>query len=74
MGVWPAPRRRFIVEFGESVHLELPDELKGRARQEAAQAQLAQALRSRVESTLANTDLRLPEDDGGRARTPKEES
>ncbi|WP_269078816.1 lysophospholipid acyltransferase family protein [Demequina globuliformis] len=73
VGVWPGPRRRFVVEFGQPLQLDLPDSLKGRARQEAAQAQLAQALRERVELTLATTDLRLPNDDGDRARHQEEE-
>lgn len=61
-GVWPRPGRRILVEFGEPFMLSLPDELRGRARQEAAQAQLAQALRERIDATLATTDLTLPDD------------
>ncbi|WP_236683795.1 lysophospholipid acyltransferase family protein [Demequina flava] len=73
VSVWPPPRRKFVVEFGEPISLDLSPDLKGRARQEAAQAQLAEALRGRVESTLATTDLRLPDDDGDRTHKPKED-
>ncbi|WP_062073217.1 lysophospholipid acyltransferase family protein [Demequina sediminicola] len=68
VSVWPKARRRIVVEFGTPVTLDLPASLKGRARQEAAQAQLAQALQQRVESTLSTTDLELPDDDGDRTR------
>ncbi|MDE0573140.1 1-acyl-sn-glycerol-3-phosphate acyltransferase [Demequina sp. B12] len=68
VSVWPAARRKFVVEFGQPITLALSDDLKGRKRQEAAQAQLAEALRKRVESTLATTDLELPDDDGDRKR------
>ncbi|WP_084102001.1 1-acyl-sn-glycerol-3-phosphate acyltransferase [Demequina sp. NBRC 110051] len=61
-GVWPRPGRRILVEFGEPFALDLPDGLRGRARQEAAQAQLAEALRERIDRTLATTDLTLPDD------------
>ncbi|WP_084103862.1 1-acyl-sn-glycerol-3-phosphate acyltransferase [Demequina sp. NBRC 110056] len=71
VGVWPAPRRRILVDFGEPVTLEPPADLRGRARQEWAAEAVAAALRSQVDATLATTDLELPVDDGGRA-TPEE--
>lgn len=66
VGVWPAPRRRILIEFGEPVHLTPPAQLKGRARQEWAAVAVTEALRKQVESTLAHTPLTLPSDDGAR--------
>lgn len=63
-GVWPRPGRRILVEFGEPISLDLDESLRGRARQEAAQHQLADALRERIDATLATTDLTLPADAG----------
>ncbi len=74
VGVWPAPRRRILVEFGVPVEVSPPDDMKGRARQEWAAGVVAEALRSQVESTLARTHLRLPEDDGGLAAIIREDS
>ena len=65
VGVWPAPRRRILIEFGEPVVITPPSDLKGRTRQEWAASAVTEALRGQVESTLAHTDLTLPEDDGG---------
>ncbi|WP_084129697.1 1-acyl-sn-glycerol-3-phosphate acyltransferase [Demequina sp. NBRC 110055] len=62
-GVWPRPGRRILVEFGEAFTLDLDASLKGRARQEAAQARLAEELRARIDATLATTDLTLPLDE-----------
>ena len=67
VSVWPAPRRRIVIDFGTARTLIPPAELTGRARQEWAQAAVAQALRTQVEATLAATDLELPADDGGRS-------
>ena len=66
VGVWPRPRRRIVIEFGEPIHVSPPDGLKGRARQEWAAVAVSEALRGQVESTLAQTDLELPADDGAR--------
>lgn len=69
VSVWPAPRRKILVEFGEPVMLTPPAALKGRARQEWAAMAVSEALRGQVESTLAHTPLALPEDDGARDLT-----
>lgn len=66
VGVWPKPRRRIVIEFGEPIQVTPPDDLKGRARQEWAAMAVSEALRGQVESTLAHTDLELPADDGAR--------
>ncbi|MFV0633656.1 lysophospholipid acyltransferase family protein [Demequina sp.] len=66
VGVWPRPRRRILVEFGEPVDIAPPAELRGRARQEWAAQAVASALRAQVDATLATTELELPADDGGR--------
>lgn len=69
VSVWPAPRRRILVEFGAPVVLTPPADLKGRARQEWAARAVSEALRGQVESTLAHTPLALPQDDGARDLT-----
>ena len=69
VSVWPRPRRRILVEFGQPQVLEPPAELKGRRRQEWAQGAVAQALRAQVSATLATTTIALPTDDGGRSTT-----
>lgn len=74
VGVWPPPRRRILIEFGKPHVLTPPDGVRGRARQEWASDAVADVLRAQVESTLAHTSLRLPEDNGGRATTIREES
>ena len=66
VSVWPAPRRKILVEFGEPVVLTPPADLKGRARQEWAAVAVSEVLRGQVESTLAHTPLALPDDDGAR--------
>jgi len=71
VSVWPRPRRRILVDFGQPVTIAPPQEMKGRTRQTWAQEAVAAALRDQVEATLATTDLELPVDDGGRS-TPKE--
>jgi len=68
VNLWPRPRRKLLVEFGEPVHLNIPPELKGRARQSAAAEQVAAALRHQLTATLATTDLVLPLDDPLRQR------
>lgn len=65
VSVWPRPRRRIVIEFGEPVLVTPPVGAKGRERQEWAAMAVTEALRGQVESTLAHTDLELPEDDGG---------
>lgn len=67
VSVWPPPRRHILIDFGTPRTLEPPAELKGRARQEWAQAAVAEALRAQVDATLRTTDLELPADDGGRS-------
>lgn len=74
VGVWPAPRRRILIEFGEPLVVTPPADMKGRVRQEWAAGVVAEALRTQVESTLARTHLRLPEDDGGMAATIREDN
>lgn len=66
VSVWPKPRRRIVIEFGEPVYVRPPDDVKGRARQEWAARAVSAALRGQVESTLTHTELELPADDGGR--------
>lgn len=63
VNLWPKPRRKLLVAFGEPVQLDLPPELKGRARQAAASEQVAAALRAQLATTLATTHLVLPGDD-----------
>lgn len=67
VSVWPRPRRRIVIEFGEPIAVTPPADLKGRARQEWAAQAVTEALRGQVESTLAHTELALPDDDGGQA-------
>ncbi|MDN4481817.1 lysophospholipid acyltransferase family protein [Demequina muriae] len=74
VSVWPPPRRRILAAFGAPVTLAPPADLKGRRRQEWAQQAVAAALRAQVEATLADTDLRLPGDDGGRTIASIEEN
>lgn len=74
VSVWPAPRRRIVAAFGAPVTIDPPAELKGRQRQEWAQQAVAAALRTQVDATLADTDLRLPGDDGGRNIASTEEN
>lgn len=74
VSVWPRPRRRILAAFGAPITLDPPADLKGRKRQEWAQHAVAAALRTHVESALADTDLQLPGDDGGRHTASIEES
>ncbi|MFW2514190.1 lysophospholipid acyltransferase family protein [Demequina sp. SO4-13] len=74
VGVWPRPRRRILAAFGAPVTLDPPADLKGRRRQEWAQQAVAAALRAQVEAALADTNLRLPGDDGGRNTASIEEN
>jgi 1-acyl-sn-glycerol-3-phosphate acyltransferase len=62
VNVWPRPRRRILVEFGDAVVLEPPAELKGRAKQTWAEHAVAEALRKQVGAALTTTDLELPTD------------
>ncbi|WP_430866808.1 lysophospholipid acyltransferase family protein [Demequina aurantiaca] len=68
VNVWPRPRRRILVEFGEPIVLDAPPELKGRAKQSWAESEVAAALRRQVTATLATTDLELPTDKPKRSR------
>ena len=75
VNVWPTPRRRLLIEFGDPLPLELPDGLSGRARQAAAAEAMAAGLRAHLAAVLPTTDLRLPTDDPLRDRArPKESS
>lgn len=68
VNVWPRPRRRILVEFGEPVVLAAPPELKGRAKQSWAESEVAAALRRQLSVALATTDLELPTDTPERSR------
>ncbi|MFN3865250.1 MAG: lysophospholipid acyltransferase family protein [Demequina sp.] len=74
VSIWPRPRRRILAAFGAPVTLAPPADLKGRKRQEWAQHAVAEALRAQVTAALADTDLRLPGDDGGRTIARLEEN
>lgn len=81
VNVWPRPRRRILVEFGEPVILRPPSELKGRAKQSWAAHAVADLLRKQIAAVLATTDLELPTDipvrkprNGGEGTEPKENS
>lgn len=74
VNVWPSPRRRILVAFGEPIHLDIPEDLKGRGRQAFAEHAVAVALRDQVTRTLETTDLELPLDDPSRERPPAEDS
>lgn len=62
INVWPRPRRRILVEFGDPVILAPPPELRGRAKQAWAEHAVAELLRKQVNASLATTDLELPTD------------
>lgn len=68
VNVWPRPRRRILVEFGEPIFLQAPPELKGRAKQSWAESEVAAALRRQLTAVLATTDLELPTDAPRRRR------
>ena len=74
VNIWPQPRRRMLVAFGEPVHLDIPAALKGRKRQAFAEAAVAEALRAQLARTLEATDLELPLDDPTRERLAAEDS
>jgi 1-acyl-sn-glycerol-3-phosphate acyltransferase len=61
VNIWPRPRRRIVVSFGAPVHIALPDGTSGRARQNAAAEQVAEALRAQVADALDVWDIPLPE-------------
>ena len=63
-----------LVAFGEPVHLDIPADVKGKARQAAALEQVATALRNQLSATLATTDLVLPLDDPLRQRRANTEA
>jgi len=73
VNLWPKPRRHLLVAFGEPVSLDIPAELRGRARQAAASEQVAAALRAQLSATLETTDLVLPRDDPLRERKATKE-
>lgn len=62
VSVWPRPRRRILVEFGEPVVLDAPPGLRGRERQAWAEREVGEILRKQVTDTLTHTDLELPTD------------
>ena len=62
VNVWPSPRRRILVEFGVPHSLTPPPDLKGRARQQWAEATVATVLRDHVSAVAATTDIELPTD------------
>lgn len=62
VNVWPPPRRRILVEFGVPITLTPPHALRGRARQQWAERQVAQALRAHVNAVADTTDIELPTD------------
>lgn len=72
VNIWPRPRRRMLVEFGDPVTLEIPDTLKGRARQAFAAEAVAKALREHLARVLATTDLTLPGDDPLRRKVERD--
>lgn len=63
VNVWPRPGRRIIAEFGEPVLLALPADVRGRERQQLAEQQLAEALRTHVRAVAADAPIKLPQDD-----------
>lgn len=74
VNIWPKPRRRILVAFGEPFMLDIPADVRGKARQAAAEHAVAEALRKQLEATLATTDLELPLDDPLRELDGSEES
>ena len=74
VNLWPRPRRKLLVAFGEPVQLDLDPSLKGRARQAAASEKVAEALRNQLAATLATTHLVLPGDDPLRERRAAKET
>jgi len=62
VNVWPSPRRRILVEFGVPFTLTPPPDLRGRARQQWAEARVAAELRDHVNRVAATTDIELPTD------------
>lgn len=63
VNVWPRPRRRMILEFGEPITLEIPEGVKGTARQQFAENAVAEALRTHVQRVVSENDIPLPMDD-----------
>lgn len=74
VNVWPKPRRKLLVEFGDPVQVDVPGQLTGRQRQAAAAEAVATALRSHLASVLPTTDLQLPTDDPLRQRRQTKDS
>ncbi len=68
VNVWPKPGRKIWVEFGEPFTLQLPDDLKGRARQSAAEHAVAEGLRAHLQDAATRSPLPLPTDDPARDR------
>ncbi|WP_234996493.1 1-acyl-sn-glycerol-3-phosphate acyltransferase [Demequina sp. NBRC 110054] len=73
---WPELRRRMLMDFGEANALEIPDDLKGRARQSWAEERVAAILRDHLAAVQTTTDLELPRDDprGTRAANDAQEA
>jgi 1-acyl-sn-glycerol-3-phosphate acyltransferase len=63
VNVWPRPGRRLIAEFGEPIHLDLPEAARGRQRQQMAEQIIAEALRAHVRRVAAGAPIELPQDD-----------
>lgn len=62
VNVWPPPGRRILVEFGVPITLAPPHQLRGRARQQWAEARLSEVLRAHVQTVAHTTDIDLPTD------------
>jgi 1-acyl-sn-glycerol-3-phosphate acyltransferase len=67
--VWPRPRRRLLAVFGKPLHLKIPDDLVGRARQRFAEEAVARVFRDHIRFAETVSDIPLPQDD-----SPGEES
>ncbi|MDN4473187.1 lysophospholipid acyltransferase family protein [Demequina zhanjiangensis] len=60
---WPKLGRRMLMDFGEAHALDIPQELKGRARQAWAAERVAEVLRDHLAAVQQTTSLELPRDD-----------
>ncbi len=73
---WPTLGRRMLMDFGDARALEIPDTLRGRARQSWAEERVAAILRDHLAAVQTTTDLELPRDDprGTRAANDAQEA
>lgn len=62
VNVWPPPQRRILVEFGVPITLSPPQDLRGRARQQWAEARVSEVLHAHVQAVANTTDIDLPTD------------